>query len=216
MWTMCSFFINLSTWHVKLTSGKGVILVLCFFFFLSLAFSQTMTQAVLKKCPLEKTPASQWGPVLSRRADTLSWTQIGCVLWSTPGAVSLRGAATQSRRRLRSLSQRIQPSSAEGLGWINNYSFFCLNVVLTSSNTSSTYCLFTFLLTQFRGTEASLNLNCVLAWKSTQKKKLGNPKWLIYGGASQSLSDRCQIYWQRMHGLVCHTWIIHPGTAKLS
>lgn len=85
----------------KMTTGRRgfwAIFFFLFFIFLILNFPDSYP-VCLEKCTLEKTPASQSGPVLSRRADTLSWTQAGCVLWSTPGAVSLRRAATQSRLR---------------------------------------------------------------------------------------------------------------------
>lgn len=50
----------------------------------------------------------QSGWVLSRRADTLSWIQVGCVVWSTPGAVSQTLASIQSRGFLHSLLKKIQ------------------------------------------------------------------------------------------------------------
>lgn len=79
------------------------------FFYIYILHFPDSDPVFLEKCTLEKTPASQSALVLSRRADTLSWTQVGCVLWSTPGAVSLRRAATQSRRRLRSLPKESSP-----------------------------------------------------------------------------------------------------------
>lgn len=133
-WVTCTYFFrNHSTWHVKMTTGR--YFAFCIF--------QTVTYFVLnEKCTLEETPASQSGLVVSRHASTLSWTQIGCVLWSTPGTICLRHTALMDAS---AHSQRIQPSSTHGWSWINTFSFFCLNVLPISSNTSSTVCLFKFL-----------------------------------------------------------------------
>ena len=74
------------------------------FYFFFICASSRQWLWLCEECMLGKTPVyCQSGRLLSRRADTLSWIQVSCVVWSTPGLLPQTHTFTQSHGCLHSL-----------------------------------------------------------------------------------------------------------------
>lgn len=104
-----------------------------FFFLFNLVFSRQWPSLSWRMHVRENTCRSGRTGSLQTR-----WHTFGDAGWlRTPGAIS-PGRTISGPPPHPPTPRRIQPSSTNSLSWINNCSFFCLNVVPTSPNTSST------------------------------------------------------------------------------
>lgn len=166
---------------------------------------------------LGKTPVyCQSGPVLSRRADTLSWIQVGRAVWSTPGLLSqhtiTRTPPLSPRRTQCNFTAKINKA---GVVFLNKH------VVPTSPNTPSTSCSFPLkinLLTVYgnclgkmrwtqtvRSHGKALRRNYVILKKTIYWRCSANR--LLVDGLTTALAS-CSVYRSCM-------WIICLGNARL-